>query len=85
MRTMYNFFHYLLRLRKRFGEEYVVQYLKLSQLAIQKCIAGQAISSMRELEPKLSLPKLTRSGLPSAIPLGDRRAIKNRQKAVIRF
>jgi hypothetical protein len=82
---MYNFFQYLLVLRRRHGSEYVVKYLKLSQLAIQKCIAGEKISSMRELEPNLSFPRMANSGLPGAIPLSDRRAIMNKSTTIIRF
>jgi hypothetical protein len=82
---MYNFFLYILQLRKVHGDDYTVKYLKLSQLAIQKCIAGERISSMRELEPSLSFPRLTKSGLPGAIPLSDRRAILTRSTTIIRF
>lgn len=85
MRTMYNFSQYLLSLRRKHGSEYVVKYLKLSQLAIQKCIAGEKIASMRQLEPSLSFPRVSNSGLPSAIPLSDRRAIMNKSTSVIRF
>jgi hypothetical protein len=82
---MYTFFHHLLHLRKRHGSVYVVQYLKLSQLAIQKCIAGEKISSMRELDSSISLPRLSNSGLPVIISLSDRRAIMNKTVPVIRF
>jgi hypothetical protein len=85
MRTMYTFFQHILTLRKVHGDEYVVKYLKLSQLVIQKCIAGERISSMRELEPSISFPRLSKSGLPVAIPLQDRRAIMNRSTLIIRF
>lgn len=79
------FFQHILQLRKVHGSVYVVQYLKLSQLAIQKCIAGEKLLSMRQLEPTLSFPRLSNSGLPGIIPLRDRRAIMNKTVPVIRF
>jgi hypothetical protein len=82
---MYTFFMFLLRLRRKHGSEYVVQYLKLSQLTIQKCIAGEKLKSMRQLDPSLSFPRLSNSGLPMVIPLSDRRAIMNKSRTVIRF
>jgi len=85
MRTMYNFFSYLMSLRRKHGSTYVVKYLKITQLAIQKCIAGEKIASLRELDPTLSFPRVSNSGLPMIIPLSDRRAIKNKSTTVIRF
>jgi hypothetical protein len=54
---------------------YVVKYLKACQLAVQKKVAGQPLSSLRELEPDLPLPRLSKSGLPNVIGLKHRRAI----------
>jgi hypothetical protein len=72
-------------LRRKHGSVYVVKYLKTSQLAIQKCIAGEKISSLRELESSYSFPRVSNSGLPLIIPLSDRRAIKNKSTTIIRF
>jgi hypothetical protein len=72
-------------MRKNHGEEYTVKYLKLTQLSIQKCIGGKPIKSLRELDPSLSFPRVSNSGLPLIIPLSDRRAIMNRSKSLIRF
>jgi hypothetical protein len=71
----YRFGLYLLSLNKRHGSTYVVKYLKASQLSIQKKIAGQPLSSLRDLEPDLPLPRLHRCGLPRIIGTRDRRAI----------
>jgi hypothetical protein len=84
-RQIHNFFNYLLRLNRRHGGKYVVSYLKFGQLAIQKALAGNKLSSLREVEPSLSLPRLTSSGLPRYIPLSERRAILSGSKSVIRF
>jgi hypothetical protein len=74
-----------LRLNARHGGRFVVAYLKCSQLAIQKAIAGNKLGSLRELEPDLPLPRLTNSGFPRYIPLSERRAMKSGSESVIRF
>lgn len=62
-----------------------MKYLKASQLALQKKIAGQALSSLRELEPDLPMPRLTKSGLPAVIGLRHRRAIYGRSYIIVRL
>jgi hypothetical protein len=84
-RFFYNFGKYLLVMNKRHGSTYVVKYLKASQLAVQKVIAGQPFKSLREIEPDLPLPRLSRSGLPVIIGTRDRRAILSGSKSVIRM
>jgi hypothetical protein len=79
-----NFGQHLLRMRNHHGSKFVVKYLKSSQLAISKAIAGNPFKSLQELEPDLPLPGLTPSGLPRVIPLGDRRAILSGSPSVIR-
>jgi len=70
---------------KRHGVPYTVKYLKACQLAVQKKIAGQPLTSLRELEPDLALPRLSKSGLPRIIQLRDRRAIVSGSQSVIRM
>jgi hypothetical protein len=70
---------------KNHGEVYTVKYLKASQLCIQKRLAGQPFSSMREIEPDYNFPRLSRSGLPSVIKLTDRASICNGSLRLIRF
>jgi hypothetical protein len=84
-RLFYNFGRYLLVLYHRHGSLYVVKYLKSSQLALQKVVAGQPFSSLREIEPELPLPRLARCGLPAFIGPMDRRAILSNSKTVIRL
>lgn len=84
-KLFYNFGRYLLVMNKRHGSLFVVKYLKASQLAVQKVIAGQPFSSLREIEPDLPLPRLSRNGLPVIIGLRDRRAITSGSKSVIRL
>jgi hypothetical protein len=81
---MRNFFKYILKMNEKHGGAYTVAYLKFSQLAIQKVIAGNKLGSLREVAPKLSLPRLAASGLPRYIPLQDRRAIVNKSISLCR-
>jgi hypothetical protein len=60
---------------KYHGDVFVIKYLKASQLAISKFLAGQPLTSLRELEPDLNLPRLKRSGLPNVIGTRDSRSL----------
>jgi len=64
---------------------YTVKYLKSCQLALQKRISKDMISSLREIEPDLPFPRLTSSRLPRIIPLADRRAILSGNAFTIRL
>jgi len=86
LRQLSQFIQHLVRMRKHHGQVFVVKYLKASQLAISKAIAGNPFESLNELEPDLPLPRLSSSGLPAVIPLRDRRAIlSGRAPATIRW
>jgi hypothetical protein len=71
-------------MNKHHGSMTVVKYLKACQLALQKAIAKDRITSLRDIDSTLPHPRLTRSGLPVYIPLGDRRAIRSGSVSVIR-
>jgi len=81
---MHNFYNYILIKNKNHGSKYCVAYLKTSQLAIQKAIAKDKISSLRELDKTYAFPRLSSCGLPRYIPLSDRRAIMSGSTSVIR-
>jgi hypothetical protein len=72
-------------MNKRHGLTYTVKYLKACQLAVQKKIAGQPLKSLRDVEPDLPLPRLTKSGLPKIILTRDRSAIVGGSYNVIRM
>jgi hypothetical protein len=74
-----------MKLSRHHGPTYTVKYLKASQLAVQKKIAGQALSSLRELEPDLPLPRLAKSGLPAIIGLRHRRSIYSGSLIIVRL
>jgi hypothetical protein len=70
---------------RKHGATYVVKYLKASALALSKAIAADKLETLRTVEPDLSLPAVTRTGLPRFIPSRDRRLIMGEAVPVIRF
>jgi len=84
-RMLHNFGVFLLKMNKNHGPVYTVKYLKASQLCIQKKLAGQPFSSMREVEPDYNFPRLSKSGLPSIIKTIDRASICNNSYKIIRL
>lgn len=85
IRMMHNFAIFIIKFNKNHGEIMTTKYLKACQLAIQKKIAGQPFSSLREIEPNLPLPRLSKSGLPVCIKLSDRASIVRGSLTVIRL
>lgn len=85
LRMFHNFGRYLMFLNKHHGSLYVVKYLKAAQLSIQRKLAGQPFSSLREIEPDLLLPRLAKCGLPAIIGTRDRQAILAGSTSVIRL
>jgi hypothetical protein len=84
LRQLSNFSQHLLRMRKHHGDVFVVKYLKASQLAISKVVAGNPFKTLRELEPDLPLPRLSTCGLPTVIPSRDRNSIRKGHASTIR-
>jgi len=72
-------------MNKNHGPVYTVKYLKACQLSIQKKLAGQPFSSLREIEPDYNFPRLSKSGLPSVIKTRDRSSICNNSYRIIRL
>lgn len=79
----YNFGRYIYVMKQRHGVLYVVKYLKACSLALQRAVAGSPMSSLRDIEPDLPLPRLSSSGLPVIIGTRDRRAILAGSRKVI--
>jgi hypothetical protein len=63
---------------------FVVKYLKASQLAVQKFIAGTPLTSLREVGGDLPFRRLDGRGLPMVIPYVDRKLIAAGSPSVIR-
>jgi hypothetical protein len=72
-------------MNRRHGSEFVVKYLKACNLAISRFLAGNPMKSLREIEPDLPLPRLTKSGLPVIIGTRDRRSLHSNSHKVIRL
>lgn len=84
-RMLHNFGVFLIKMNKNHGEVYTVKYLKACQLSIQKKLAGQPFRTLREIEPDLNLPRLSKSGLPTVIKTTDRSSICNDSYRIIRL
>lgn len=84
IRLFNNFYVQLRIIEKNHGTAYAIKYLKANQVAIQRVLAKTPYKSLRELEPDLPFPRLY-SGLPSIIPLNDRRYIRSGHLGVIRY
>jgi hypothetical protein len=80
-----NFGNMLLRLTKNHGPVFVVKYLKALSVALQRYIGGLPLSSLREIEPSLPLPRLATCGLPSFIPQRERNELKKLTPSVVRW
>jgi len=85
IRLYHKFSTYILVLTKRHGAEFTVKYLKACNLAISKFLAGEPFKSLRDIEPDLPLPRLTKSGLPVIIGTRDRRSLHANSHRVIRL
>lgn len=59
--------------------------LKAQLLALQRSLAGSPMTTLRELEPDLPLPRLSKGGLPTIIGTQDRRLIRGGHTATIRW
>lgn len=64
LRLVHNFTVKIIHMNKHHGSTMTILYLKACQLAIQKKIAGNPLTSLRELHDNLPLPRLSTSGLP---------------------
>nr|UPW42071.1 MAG: putative RNA dependent RNA polymerase [Xinjiang mito-like virus 69] len=85
LRSLHNWLCHVSKINKHHGPTFCIKYLKFCQVAIQKRIAGQPFSSLREIEPDLPLPRLTKSGLPTFIKSLDRQAICSNSSRIIRL
>jgi len=75
----------LLRITKHHGPVFTVKYLKALNVALQRFIGGEPLSTLREIEPSLPLPRLASCGLPSFIPLRERSELKRLTPSVVRW
>jgi hypothetical protein len=85
LRILTNFGSHLLRISRIHGAAFTVIYLKSCQLAVQRAIAKNPASSLRELGGNLPFPALSANGLPVVIPVHDRRLMMAGSASIIRF
>nr|UPW42248.1 MAG: putative RNA dependent RNA polymerase [Henan mito-like virus 36] len=85
IRLYHKFSTYILVMTRRHGPEFTVKYLKACNLAVSKFLAGQPFKSLRDIEPDLPLPRLSKSGLPVIIGTRDRRSLHANSHRVIRL
>jgi len=71
-------------MEKHHGSLTTIKWLKANHVALQKFLGGDALKSLRGLEPDLPLPRLS-NGLPAIIPVKDRRKIRRGDAKVIQF
>lgn len=76
---------HLLKVTKNHGPGFTVKYLKACQLAVQRCIAGSPVSSLKEIAGEGPFPYLDNRGLPRIIPVYDRSLIKSGSASVTRY
>lgn len=84
MKMVHNFAQYLLSQYRKRGADYVIAYLKASQLALSKYLAHDKVTSLMEINPKYIFPKLVH-GLPKIIGPLDRAAIRRGNHNTIRL
>lgn len=85
IRMYHNFGLHLMKISRHHGPVLTVKYLKACQLALQKKVAGTPFKSLRDLEPHLPLPRLSKSGLPTIIGTRHRYQISRGATVVVRL
>jgi len=80
----YNFFNTVVRMQRNHGSFFTVKWLKSNQVALQKYLGNDKLSSLRDLEPNIPLPRLI-NGCPAIINRQDRLLIRNGNVNIMRF
>jgi len=82
VRMIHNFGRYLVSLNKKHGPDFVIAYLKASQLALSKYLAQQPLSSLMEANPDYIFPRLAH-GLPKIIGPRDRVSLRHDNRKTV--
>jgi hypothetical protein len=83
-RSIFSFVAFLLRLNKNHGSNLTIKWLKSCYVSLQRYLGDNRVSSLRELEKSLPMPRMI-NGLPAIIPKGDRKRIQVAHKPTIQF
>lgn len=84
VRTLNNLNLFLIAMYKHHGATFTVKWLKACHVAMQRSLGGDCVSSLRDLDPSLPLPR-TSNGLPQVIPKVDRVRIRKGDSKTIQF
>jgi hypothetical protein len=76
-----NFLMLVLKLNKNHGSDFTIKWLKACYVALQKALGDDRLSSLRDLEPGLPLPRLIH-GFPAVIGSKDRDLIRKGHSGV---
>lgn len=71
VRMSHNFLHHIIKMEKNHGAEFTIKWLKSSSVALQKYLNGDPMKTLRDLEPRVPLPRLI-NGCPAIINKRDR-------------
>lgn len=82
VKMIHNFGRYLLTQKNKKGVDYVIAYLKVSQLALSKFLSREKVGSLMELNPDFIFPRLCH-GLPKIIGPRDRISLRANNRKVI--
>lgn len=79
-----NFLQFIFKMKKNHGATFTIKWLKACTVCLQKRLGEDRISSLREIEPNLPLPRLI-NGFPAIINRQDRQLIKSGNVHIIRY
>jgi len=83
IKMIHNFANYLFSQYKKKGVNYVIAYLKASQLSLSKFVAREPLSSLQVVDNRFIFPRLAH-GIPKIIGPNDRISIRrNNRKTII--
>jgi len=84
VKISWRFITFLMKMNKHHGSTFTVKWLKANRVALQKYLGDDKLSSLRELEPNLPLPRLI-NGFPAIIDAKDRKLIREGHHGILRF
>jgi hypothetical protein len=71
-------------MNRHHGSSFTVKWLKACAVALQRYLGNDRVASLRDIEPGLPLPRVSR-GIPSIIPSADRSRIRRGDSKTIQF
>lgn len=83
-RSLHNLITFLKNMNKHHGPAYTVKWLKACSVALQRYLGNDRVASLRDIEPDLPLPRVSR-GIPSFVCKADRSRIRRGDPKTVRF